>query len=578
MNTSQIPATGRARARTKRLAHALLGFASATALCLASAQAQVAYNTVATIAAMRALGATPSITSVYVSDYASVGDGGGGDFVFITTASPPAHDGCTVFIPTAASPTGYWHRQLQGPLNVDMCGAAQVSDSSTAINAALAVCSANSGLNVALSPKYYQLSHNLVSDPACTVTGAPSAGVGGVNTYLDFTNDMDGGPCWSIVGTAAYGNFSDGNSVGDFVMLGNGAGNPSLAHCSQGLYVSRVAGEHLHDVTILTMNGPCLFWGSTITSDITRVNVSNCGTATTAMAEIDGETHAGADVGGTTLTIDRLNAGNGASGAQAGVKIDRYGIVNWSNGGSENSGIPLMIASKSASTVGVGDLTLNSLDLENPSNGASDFIEAGAGWSGTASRGVVNLALTQNTLVADATTIGSAVVIKNSSNTYAWQNSIQTPNSGSVLFDFQGSANIHENLFLNDAGFVTPSFTYAKVNGAAVADAVPATLWSVDNAVQPSTYVANTTTAGTVTLTPTVDPAVQKFTGTPGGNIVVTLSTSHASTGFRWKIAGPSVLAGHTFTVNGVSLAAKQWIEFSWDGTAYQQTAAGTLL
>jgi hypothetical protein len=31
------------------------------------------------------------------------------------------------------------------------------------------------------------------------------------------------------------------------------------------------------------------------------------------------------------------------------------------------------------------------------------------------------------------------------------------------------------------------------------------------------------------------------------------------------------------FTVNGIVVPAREWIEFTWDGSAYQETAAGPL-
>ena len=79
-------------------------------------------TTVANIAALRAIGAgAASSPSVYVTDYGTVGSGGGGLFVWFPSSTATA-DPCITFGATGVA-TGRYIRQLQGSsLSLQMCG------------------------------------------------------------------------------------------------------------------------------------------------------------------------------------------------------------------------------------------------------------------------------------------------------------------------------------------------------------------------------------------------------------------------------------------------------------------------
>lgn len=520
--------------RLGRLATLVAAFAAAV-----TNPAFAASNTVPTIAAMQALGASSSLSpTLYVVDYAHAGDGGGGEFIW-DSASTTTTNTCTVFAATGVG-TGRWLRQMQGrSLNVDMCGTGNADDSG-AFTAAFAQCAAQAN-QVVISAKFYTIRHNLVVDPACGISGALSSGNGGSNTYLDFTNDADGGACFSILRSGTpFESFISGNSVGNFVVLGNGAGSGTSAHCTQGIYVSRVVEEHLHDVKIFYVNGPCLFWGQSVLSTIERVSTAGCGTSTTAQVEIYGETdHLGGEFTGTTLYVTDLDTGaDYGNSAQAGVKIDRWGVLQIRGGSFENAGIPLMVGSKTSASYGVGLLTITGVDFEDPTNGASNCATFGTGWTGTAGQGVINAVIQNNACAADATSITSHFIFKNTTNMYVTGNQFHAPNSGTVILDFQGTGNAHENAFLNDL-HQTASPTYVKVNGTTLSDADPLKSWSIDN--EPVTVAGlvacSAATRGTTRYvtdaTATLTAGIGAVVAGSGANIVPV-----GCDGTNWRIGG----------------------------------------
>ena len=88
-----------------------------------------------------------------------------------------------------------------------------------------------------------------------------------------------------------------------------------------------------------------------------------------------------------------------------------------------------------------------------------------------------------------------------------------------------------------------------------------------------------TISTGTRALVPCTDAPIQLLQTVLTNNLAVTLSTTGAVAGLtKWRIVAPSGLGGHTLTVGGKSLTANQWIDFDFDGSAYQETAAGTLI
>lgn len=93
-----------------------------------------------------------------------------------------------------------------------------------------------------------------------------------------------------------------------------------------------------------------------------------------------------------------------------------------------------------------------------------------------------------------------------------------------------------------------------------------------------STYATNTTTSGAVNLTPTSPFSIYKFTLSLIGNLTITISTTGMSLGNRCRVISPTALGGFAMTVNSVGLYESQFVEFSFDGSAWVQIDAGSII
>jgi hypothetical protein len=69
--------------------------------------------------------------------------------------------------------------------------------------------------------------------------------------------------------------------------------------------------------------------------------------------------------------------------ALCGLRINRVGAVNITGGTIETSGTNILVQDIRQGEVSVARLLITGVDLENPSNGASSFINIGSGWTGT---------------------------------------------------------------------------------------------------------------------------------------------------------------------------------------------------
>lgn len=438
-------------------------------------------STVTTIAALKALGTSSSqFTNIYVLNYASAGDGGGGMLTWKSTSTATA-DNCLTFQATGVT-TGRWVRLLNGAaFNVDMCGTHQTDDS-TAFNNALAVCHTQR-IPLVFSAYRYLLNHNLVAEPDCSFNGAginPPAGTQPNGTALDFKSDTDGGTCIDIVHSATpYGSYFNGTDVGNFSIWGATSGLLIDEHCQKGLSISRINGEYLHDLQAFYILGPGIFIGETILSTCARCSVFGSGIAGGGSFEVDGEVSAGTEYFGTTLLLEEVDVGTASPNVpQAGIMIDSYTNVTMLNGTSENAGISLEIGGKVRTVQGLSNILIMNADFETPSGGASTCIRIGNGWGGGASLGAVTVTLFNNTCVANGTVITSQIIAKNTDAFYAYNNLFEAGNAGYLTYNFQGTGNTHESVFLDHLQG-TPG-AYVTVNGAAMSDAQVFLPWFVD--------------------------------------------------------------------------------------------------
>jgi hypothetical protein len=89
-------------------------------------------------------------------------------------------------------------------------------------------------------------------------------------------------------------------------------------------------------------------------------------------------------------------------------------------------------------------------------------------------------------------------------------------------------------------------------------------------------YFARGDTFGTINLSVLKNANIQNFIATLTANTVVSLSSTNVYIGAKFKIMAPPSLGGFTFTVMGVSLTVGQFIEFTWTGTMWTESAIGT--
>lgn len=108
------------------------------------------------------------------------------------------------------------------------------------------------------------------------------------------------------------------------------------------------------------------------------------------------------------------------------------------------------------------------------------------------------------------------------------------------------------------------------------------TTWKIEanNPADGNAISYDTNSSGAVTLTVGTNNKTEIFSTALTANRTVTLSTSNATNGNRFRVVRASTCTGaFNLTVNGVALtAAGQWIEFMFDGTAWVEIASGTLL
>lgn len=97
------------------------------------------------------------------------------------------------------------------------------------------------------------------------------------------------------------------------------------------------------------------------------------------------------------------------------------------------------------------------------------------------------------------------------------------------------------------------------------------------SAVAASAYAYNPGTIGNIVFNNTSDANVQKFLAALTGNVTVGYTLNGAVNGMSKRTISPPNLGGFTFKVQGRAMSVNQWIDHIFDGTAWQETAAGSL-
>jgi hypothetical protein len=91
-------------------------------------------------------------------------------------------------------------------------------------------------------------------------------------------------------------------------------------------------------------------------------------------------------------------------------------------------------------------------------------------------------------------------------------------------------------------------------------------------------YAKRLASIGTVNLQALVDANTQQFVTNLTGNLAINLSPIGIYPGASFRIIAPASLSGNTFTAGGVSLLAKQFVDFVNDGTNWNEIGVGEII
>ncbi|MDE1828216.1 MAG: hypothetical protein KGH65_03595 [Candidatus Micrarchaeota archaeon] len=253
--------------------------------------------------------------------------------------------------------------------------------------------------------------------------------------------------------------------MSDFTVNGN-----NLATAGMVIQGRSILG--LNRVYFFGVPGRGLYINSCIDIECNMLLFQNCGTATLGQFEIDGVAVAGNI--STTILLNSIYISTGATGCQAGLKIDRSRGISIVGGAIESCGIPLMVCSKSEGTYGVNQLTLRNVDMENATD---HYIEAGYGWSGATGQGTVNMSVTNsNGSVSGSPSILYAVKLKNTDSFTGINNSWSLTASPTSVYWLEGTSNLRTSLSQHGGSIAYP---FVSVNSATRADAVPYLDWKL---------------------------------------------------------------------------------------------------
>jgi hypothetical protein len=134
----------------------------------------------------------------------------------------------------------------------------------------------------------------------------------------------------------------------------------------------------IENVNILNAPAVGIYIDTCIMPRLSHLLLNGCGSASFGAIEIDNSTTAFLD----EVYISGGEAGGG-TGKIGGLLVDRSVNFTMLGGAIESTGTPIKIASKSEGTIPCDGGVVLGTDLENPGNNLP-YIDAGAGWTGTA--------------------------------------------------------------------------------------------------------------------------------------------------------------------------------------------------
>jgi hypothetical protein len=183
----------------------------------------------------------------------------------------------------------------------------------------------------------------------------------------------------------------------------------------------------------------------------------------------------------------------GSANAVAGIDINRSSTGLVIGGAIESTGVPIRIAEAVEGTVGCGDITIQSVNMENPTN---CYIRMGYGWTST--YGVRNIyILGCRGYVSGSTTAFIAVDMKHCLGVDVLSCQFGLDASATAVYNLNSTTNAGVFIGKNRAAFgnATP---WVVVNSTAQSAATPLTDWASEFNTNQMIYVFKSSTTSTL--------------------------------------------------------------------------------
>jgi hypothetical protein len=194
----------------------------------------------------------------------------------------------------------------------------------------------------------------------------------------------------------------------------------------------------------------------------------------------------------TAFTLSDNYIASSAS-AVAGIDIDRSNTGIVIGGAIESTGVPIRICEAVDGTVGCNDITIQSINIENPTN---CYVRMGYGWTST--YGVRNITVSNcRGYTSGSTTALIGVDMKNCLGVDIISCQFALNAGGTASHNLNGTTNLGVFVGKNRESFGT-AIPWVMANSVAVAAATPITDWSSDFVTNQTIYVFRSPTTNTL--------------------------------------------------------------------------------
>jgi hypothetical protein len=183
----------------------------------------------------------------------------------------------------------------------------------------------------------------------------------------------------------------------------------------------------------------------------------------------------------------------GSATAVSGIDIDRCNTGLVISGAIESTGVPIRICEAAEGTNGCNDITLQSINMENPTN---TYIRMGYGWTSTF--GVRNITIANcRGYPSSSTTAFIGVDMKHCLGVDINSCQFGIIAGGTAAYNLFGTTNIGIFVGKNRESYGA-SITWVRVNSTAVVAATPITDWSSDFAINQIVFLSKSPTTSTL--------------------------------------------------------------------------------